>query len=309
MSPDSIIIKHLHGRETNILQAEEETVQIIKMGIFLCEEGEVDVEVDSQRYHLIPNSLIVYFTYSTLRILNKYGTVKGLLIGIDIDSIQPFLNQISNFNGLFRIKQQPHVQITDTQKEILKRYTYLISASLEKRKRTAMLSVQTTSLVEMLELQTQQLSQCMMVEIISCYSAFEHEIPVSNRKDEVLQNFLNELYHSYREHHEVKYYSDKQFLTSRYFSAIIRERSGKTPSEWIAAALLSEAKQLLNKTNMSIKEVSDRLMFPNQSYFGKWFKNLVGIGPLHFKNGYASETANSDKQFEDFVSVSLGHKR
>jgi AraC-like DNA-binding protein len=104
----------------------------------------------------------------------------------------------------------------------------------------------------------------------------------------------------------VGYYAEQQFLTNRYFSAIVKEKSGRSPSQWIATALLVDAQNLLRTTNLTIKEISDLLNFPNQSYFGKWFKHLTTIGPMDYRRGKMGHP-NEDADFTDVVQRGLNH--
>ena len=45
-----------------------------------------------------------------------------------------------------------------------------------------------------------------------------------------------------------------------------------------------EAKYLLDNTDLSIKEIATKLNFPTQSFFGKYFKQYVGISPKEYRN-------------------------
>lgn len=145
-----------------------------------------------------------------------------------------------------------------------------------------------------------------MLEVLQCYASIVPDNMPFSRKDEVLQKFVSMLYRNYRTEHEVTYYAEQQFLTTRYFSTIVKERSGKSPSQWIATALLVDARNLLKNTNMTIKEISDQLCFPNQSYFGKWFKNLTSASPLDFRKGRALDI-DADHEFADVVQRGLSH--
>jgi AraC-like DNA-binding protein len=40
-----------------------------------------------------------------------------------------------------------------------------------------------------------------------------------------------------------------------------------------------EAKALLKSTNMTIQQISDELNFLSKSFFGKYFKRLLGVSP------------------------------
>ena len=47
---------------------------------------------------------------------------------------------------------------------------------------------------------------------------------------------------------------------------------------------ITEAKYLLDNTDLSIKEIATKLNFPTQSFFGKYFKQYVGISPKEYRN-------------------------
>ena len=47
--------------------------------------------------------------------------------------------------------------------------------------------------------------------------------------------------------------------------------------------ILMEAKYLLKYSGLSIQEVAYRLSFPNQSFFGKYFKQHTGMSPSTYR--------------------------
>ena len=291
MFEDSIKVLHLNGDEKNILQAEEAMVKIPRTGIFICTGGWVNLTLDGTNYHLTKDCMIVYFAYSSLLISNHSTPLTGTFIGADLETIQPLLYNVSDFNIIFEIKQNPLVMLSLKRINRLTTYTTIMEHTLEKQKKyDEILSNGDTSVIPAREIILQQrklLGQCLMLEIISCFLKTGSAYKLDNRRDDVLKNFMESLYRNYKSEHEVSFYAQEQNLTCRYFSSIIKDRSGQTPSTWIATALLVEAKQLLQSTPFSVKDISDRLNFPNQSYFGKWFKNHTGVSPLEFKSGKA----------------------
>ena len=77
-------------------------------------------------------------------------------------------------------------------------------------------------------------------------------------------------------------------ITPRYFSAIIKEKTGDSALQWIVRMVITEAKQLLEESDLSIKEIADQLNFPTQSFFGKYFKQYVGVSPKEYRNNAAT---------------------
>lgn len=300
MREEKVTILELDGGEVNILNAEKETVKLTKTGMFLCKEGEVTLSIDDVEYHMKPYSVIIYFSYSTLHIISHTPDLKGTLVGANLETIQPMLYNVTNFNALFVIKQVPLQTISDEQFRSLCQYLSLLKAILQKQKGTTTRQPN-QPISEISTKQAELLSYALMLEVLQCYANVASDNEPFSRRDEVLQKFVTQLYRNYRAQHEVAFYAEQQFLTTRYFSTIIKERSGKSPSQWIATALLVDARNMLKNTNMTIKEISDKLYFPNQSYFGKWFKNLTDTSPLDFRRGIPEHNEEEDAHFTDVV--------
>ena len=47
--------------------------------------------------------------------------------------------------------------------------------------------------------------------------------------------------------------------------------------------MIGEMKQMLETSDMSIKEIAMTMNFPTQSFFGKYFKQYVGISPKDYR--------------------------
>lgn len=105
-----------------------------------------------------------------------------------------------------------------------------------------------------------------------------------SRQDILIDNFLNLAKEHYKEQRGVKFYADKLCITPKYLSTLIKDRSGRSSNEWIDSYVILDAKALLKSTNMTIQQVADELNFPSQSFFGKYFKRLVGVSPKEYKN-------------------------
>jgi AraC-like DNA-binding protein len=308
MQEEKVYIYELEGGEVNILNAENDTVKLTKTGMFLCKEGEVTLSIDDTEYHMERHSIIIYFSYSTLHIISHSPDLRGTLIGGDLDTIQPLLYLVTNFNALFFIKKEPYQVINDAQYDSLCKHISLLTQIIKRKQaeQNDLTTQQNSPIKEINNKQAELLGNSLILEILQCYTNVEFDSTPLSRKDEVLQKFVAQLYRTYRTEHEVGYYAEQQFLTSRYFSSIVKDKSGKSPSQWIATALLVDAQNLLKTTNMTIKEISDVLNFPNQSYFGKWFKNLTDIGPLDYRKGKIARQAE-DNDFTDIVQRGIDH--
>lgn len=104
-----------------------------------------------------------------------------------------------------------------------------------------------------------------------------------SRQDEIVARFLRCVHENYREHREVGFYATQLGLSLKYMSHVIYEKTGRHPSKWIKDYVILEAKTMLRSGNYSIQQIADELHFPNQSFFGKYFKEAVGVSPKKWK--------------------------
>lgn len=72
-------------------------------------------------------------------------------------------------------------------------------------------------------------------------------------------------------------------LNASYISHHFKEKTGYSISDYINIQKVKEAKHLLESTNLSLSEISEKLAFSSQQYFQKIFKKQAGITPLQYK--------------------------
>ena len=105
----------------------------------------------------------------------------------------------------------------------------------------------------------------------------------ASRSNEIVARFLQCVRENYREHRELGFYANELQLTPKYMSHVVFEQTGRHPSKWIKDYVILEAKSMLRSGNYSIQQIADELHFPNQSFFGKYFKEAVGVSPKKWK--------------------------
>ena len=121
-----------------------------------------------------------------------------------------------------------------------------------------------------------------------------HQILVSNdsildlpndksRQQQIFERFINEVNQHFIHDRNVYTYAERLCITPKYLSAIVRQVSGKSANDWINDYVVLEAKALLRVKWNTIKDVSNKLNFPNQSFFAKYFKQHTGMTPKQYK--------------------------
>lgn len=88
---------------------------------------------------------------------------------------------------------------------------------------------------------------------------------------------------NYKHEHAVSFYAGKLCISPKYLTQVLKENTGLTPKSAIDRTLGAEAMFMLTNSSLNVQEISNELGFPDQSYFGRFFKRLFGVSPLHYR--------------------------
>ncbi len=105
----------------------------------------------------------------------------------------------------------------------------------------------------------------------------------STRAEKIFMGFMSLLEHHYRKERRVGWYALQLNITPKYLSETIRQVSHQTPNSWIDNYVVMQLRIMLKNTTKSIKEITEELHFPNQSFLGKYFKQHVGMSPSAYR--------------------------
>ncbi|MBR4844447.1 MAG: AraC family transcriptional regulator [Alistipes sp.] len=115
-------------------------------------------------------------------------------------------------------------------------------------------------------------------------SSFENKEPSQNKyKNSVVAKFLELVQTHYREQRLISFYAGELCITPKYLSKLVKEHTGRSAGEWIESHVILEARAMLQSSDMTIQQIATYLHFPNQSFFGKYFKRATGISPKSYR--------------------------
>ena len=106
----------------------------------------------------------------------------------------------------------------------------------------------------------------------------------SSTKNNVVDHFMELVQEHYREQRLIGFYADKLCITPKYLSKLVKENTGLSAGDWIERHVTLEARAMLQSTDMTIQQIAASLNFPNQSFFGKYFKRATGTSPKQYRN-------------------------
>ncbi len=73
-------------------------------------------------------------------------------------------------------------------------------------------------------------------------------------------------------------------ISEGHLSRSFYKETGKSVVDYVKEVKINEAKYFLKYTNYTLLEISEKLSFSSQSYFGKVFKDNSGISPKQFRD-------------------------
>ncbi len=128
--------------------------------------------------------------------------------------------------------------------------------------------------------------------LLICEELLSHEdmvstedVSTSHDKD-IFNRFLQILSEQKIKRQRVSFYAQQLNITSKYLSAISKKVSGKTPMRWITESVMQDCYILLRESDLTVKEISNSLGFPNSSFFGQYFREEAGVTPVEYRKEY-----------------------
>lgn len=240
--------------------------------IFFCHSGEARIEIDLLEYDIMPNTQIIFLPNS--------------IINYSYASPDLSISYITFSNAFF---QEATVRLDPSFFHFLKENP-VVTLPVE-RTRTI------NGLIIALEDLYKDKENCFRLQILRNYiqsflldiydkthRIFEQNRPEGiSRQEELFKRFIQLIHKHCLNQREVSFYAQKMFITPRYLSAITQVVAGETAKNIIDKHVILEIKVLLESTDLSIQEIANRLQFPDQSFFGRYFKKHIGISPQYYR--------------------------
>ncbi len=110
--------------------------------------------------------------------------------------------------------------------------------------------------------------------------------PSTIHDKEIFNQFLQLLSNQEQKRQKVAYYANQLNISPKYLSSITKRVSGKNPMRWITESTMQDCYSLLTETDMSIKEISHKLGFPNSSFFSQYFREQASVTPMEYRSDH-----------------------
>lgn len=275
---EHISIQHV----SDVLESQSNLLSLMDLaGFFLCRRGWADVSINDQTYHIQGGDIYFYTPSTFMSLLNRSADLDGIAVKCEMDFILPLFERVLDGQSILSIREHPGISLTADQSRSIEQTVTLIHERQQMMARYPREAKEHHILQHLLL----SLAEGLFYELLYDYFTNNQSLRPKEQdgKDRVFQTFLMSLFRNYKREREVAFYAAEQCLSSRYFSSIVKEKSGHSALQWIIQMVISSARQVLRSSDLSIKEIATEFNFPSQSFFGKYFKQYVGVSPKEYR--------------------------
>jgi len=241
--------------------------------IMYCTKGEANITIDLQKHHIVPHTHVILLPDSILSLSSAsenftvhYLAFSGEMMKMACMRLEPafmhFLKEISCY--------------THSKSESIKYIRGLIDASVvvyEDKENHFRESI-AQNLLQIFFLNTYDKVKRLFTK---------EQVEGSTRKGQLFKKFIRLVHLHCSTQRDVAFYAEKLCISTRYLSAIAQKVGQTSAKEVIDEFLILEIKVTLQTTNLSLKEIAEHYRFPDQSFFGRYFKKHTGMSPKEYR--------------------------
>lgn len=110
--------------------------------------------------------------------------------------------------------------------------------------------------------------------------------------DELLDIIVDFISENYTLSISVGDMAEHVFLSEGYFTRAFKERLGTSPMNYLIKFRVEKSKELLQKTDLKINNISREVGFTSSQRFNSAFKKILGLTPSEYRKTFADEKQN-----------------
>lgn len=255
------------------IMAEQESV-----GMALCINGTAKILINGNLFDLSRGVVHLFTPIINVLPVEQSDDYESLTIEGNLEQFFPALQPIFGTILKGNLYQMPCTLLDD---EML---DYFVSITNRIHRLEEEYNAATSELRTLLKQVVDLLRQELILECVKVFLQKQTLTPHKlSRGEEVMYRFIASVHQNYRTERQVSHYAEEAFLSPNHFMFVIKQASGKTPKEWIDLITMLHAKRQLSKAGMTVNAVAEYLNFPDQSTFGKYFRQQEGVSPRQWQ--------------------------
>ena len=240
----------------------------------LCTNGSLKYTLDTREITVTPGELLIVSEHHVVNNYNASNDVEGLAMMMSVDFFHEIINDVSDLSAIFLYARSfPVMKLSEADAEIFRSYFFTIknrAADVGNHFRRPL--VRTLLLAMFYDLSN---------VIYQSQQQLSEQPP--KRAEVIFTRFIKMVEQHCNRERRVGWYAKQLGITAKYLSETVKSASQRTPNEWIDNYVLAEFRVLLKNTTKSIKQITEEMNFPNQSFLGKYFREHVGMSPSAYR--------------------------
>ena len=244
--------------------------------IYFCRKGWAHATINLKDYEIVENTQVVLLPGTIIRINGCSSDFTASFFGFPKEM---FMEACMRFEPIFFrfIKEQPCYVLPQENTGAINGFIRATTAIYNDRENRFRNQIAKNHL------------QSFMLDIYDkCYRYFgKHKIEGGTRQDEIFKSFVSLVHEHCASQREVSFYADKLCISTKYLTGICKAVTGDSAKKIIDDFAILEIKVLLQSTELTVQEIADRLVFPDQSYLGRYFKRHEGMSPKEYQSKYS----------------------
>ncbi|MBQ6054524.1 MAG: AraC family transcriptional regulator [Prevotella sp.] len=240
--------------------------------IGLCTKGKINYRMDTEELVVHAGELLVV---SERHVIDGYkcsDDMEGLCIMMSVDFFHEIIKSVHDVSSLFVFaRMQPVMKLEADEIATFTEYFQFIKQKISDNHNHFRKDLIRTLMLAMFY---------DVGNVIYRVKNFDESLL---RSEKVFTRFLKMVEENCKRERRVSWYAQQLNITPKYLSTAVKRISGRTAVEWIESYVTMELRVLLKNSTKSIKEITEELNFPNQSFLGKYFKEHVGMTPSAYR--------------------------
>jgi YesN/AraC family two-component response regulator len=114
-----------------------------------------------------------------------------------------------------------------------------------------------------------------------------NSLSVISEKDKQKQTLVNHTIYYLENHHQeditLEMLADMLYISPAQLSKVFRKITGRSPIKYLIEIRLKHAYELLLHTNLTVKEIAEKVGYHDPFYFSKLFKKHYDLAPSNVR--------------------------
>lgn len=243
--------------------------------IMLCERGSLDITINSRSITMSAGEMSFIVFDMVVVPVKESDDFRAKFVTLDYDAAQDIFFLVTSNRFWEYIYTSPVFRLRREMKEIANRWFDVLD----------WIMANSSELVSEKVLRNEMGNfMLVMAEQIENQLGRLGTNPPKNRAWVIVNEFLGLLNRYYTHRHDVAFYADKLNISPNYLNIITRRNIGTTAKEQINIQLGLVTKMLLDTTDLTVKEIAERLHYDDPSYLCRIFRKQNGMSPLQYRN-------------------------